>query len=218
MGELVALTALRLQDTGTIGLPCPYLTSGDHQCFSSCSLCLWGPRRTIGGRGVPHRVTLKLRNSFTDKHFCDLAHCLPVSHQEQDPHKGNKHRMNVPDICSWDTQGETSLVNTRQATWSSDPLCPEDRQGPMLGRTGLQAEGQWAGTQKGGILLPTWDTQSVTAPGLSLCGPSDPISKSPLCPFGQASSQHSRERTALSDAPAELPPQRRVRPWSGCLL
>lgn len=157
-----------------------------------------------------------------------LSSCplLPISYQEQDPHKGDTHRVNdpstVPDICSRDTQRGTSLVNTGQATWSSDTLCPEDRQTWPLwgrGRTGLQGEGQRAGPQKGSILLPTWDTQqSVTAPGLSLCGPSDPVSKPSVCSLRQASSQPSRERTALSDAPAELPPQRRVCPWSGCLL
>lgn len=81
----------------------------------------------------------------------------------------------------------------------------------------LAAEGQWAGAQRG-ILLPTWDTQLVTVLGLSLCGPSGPISKPSVCPLGRASSQHSRGGTALSEVPAELPPQRRVRPWSGCLL
>lgn len=149
-----------------------------------------------------------------------LSSCplLPISYQEQNPHKGDKHRVNdpstVPDICSGDTQRGTSLVNTGQATWSSDTLCPRtDR--AFVGKEGLA----YRERDNGRVLLPTWDTQqSVTAPGLSLCGPSDPVSKPSVCSLRQASSQPSRERTAPSDAPAELPPQRRVRPWSGCLL
>lgn len=126
----------------------------------------------------------------------------------QDLHKGNEHRVNdpstVPDICSRDTQGGTSLVKTGQATWSSDTLCPEDRRGLCgEGLTCRQRDNK-AGARKGSILLPTWDTQSVTAPGLSLCGPSDPIFKPSVCPLRQASSPLSRERTALSDAPAWL--------------
>ena len=89
---------------------------------------------------MPREVTLKLRNRFTDFYY--LVHCLPISHQEQDPHKGN--RVNDtgtdPDICSRDTQGGTSLVNTGQAIWSPDTLCPEDREG-------LYAEGP-AGRQR----------------------------------------------------------------------
>lgn len=71
-----------------------------------------------------------------------LSSCplLPISYQEQNPHKGDKHRVNdpstVPDICSGDTQRGTSLVNTGQATWSSDTLCPRtDR--AFVGKEGL---------------------------------------------------------------------------------